>query len=105
MGKADILAEVKKAEKAAEKRIKKAETKAQGLVSEARAKASGMITQSRATGQSGAQSIIDTAREAAGKEAEKVGAEGERQIAAIKDGGADRRNAAVEIVMSSFMAD
>ena len=105
MSKADILVEVKKAEKAAAKTIKKAEDKAQSLISEARTKASGMISESRATGQSSAQAIIDTAKEAAGKEAEKVSAEGDRQIAIIKDGGADRRNAAVELVMASFMAE
>ena len=96
MSKVDILVEVKKAETAAAKTIKKAEDKAQSLISEARAKASGMIT---------AQAIIDAAKEAAGKEAEKVSAEGDGQIATIKEGGAERRSAAVELVMASFMAD
>jgi len=105
MSKVDILVEVKKAETAAAKTIKKAEDKAQSLISEARAKASGMITESRAAGQSTAQAIIDAAKEAAGKEAEKVSAEGDGQIATIKEGGAERRSAAVELVMASFMAD
>ena len=105
MGKADILSEVKKAEASAAKTVRKAESKAQGILSDARAKASGIITDSRAAGQDGAQAIVDAAREAARKAAEKVSAEGERQIAGIKESSAGRRDAAVDIVMSSFMAD
>ena len=105
MSKADILSEVKKAEAAAAKAVKKAESKAQGILSDARAKASGIISDSRTTGQGDAQAIVDAAREAARKAAEKVSAEGERQITGIKESSAGRRAAAVDIVMSSFMAD
>lgn len=105
MGKAEILSRIKRAEEDAENSLKKAATKAQNNVSKAKAEAAEILTDARTNGQENARTIIDDARAVASKEAGKVSAEGEKEIAGLKSNSESRRNAAVEVVISSFMSN
>ena len=105
MGKADILSWVKEAEENANDALKGAEEKASALISEAKAKASEIVSNARNTGQEDARKIVDKARVAATKEAEKVSSDGDEYIASIKSSSESRRNAAVDVVIASFMAN
>ena len=105
MGKAEILSWVKEAEDNASDTIKGAEEKASSLISEAKVKASEIVLGARSTGQDDARKIVDKARIAASKEAEKVGSDGDEYIASIKSSSESRRNAAVDVVIATFMAD
>lgn len=105
MGKAEILSWVKEAEESANNSLKGAEEKASALISEAKGKASEILLNARSSGQEDARKIVDKARIAASKEAEKVSSDGDEYIASIKSSSESKRNAAVDVVIASFMAD
>ena len=49
--------------------------------------------------------IVDAAKTKAAKEADAVSADGDEQIAAIKNNSDSRRQDAVDVVLASFMAE
>ena len=57
------------------------------------------------TAEADALGIIDAARTKAVKEADAVGADGDEQIAAIKNNSDSRRKDAVDVVLASFMGE
>ena len=105
MGKAEILSWVKGAEESANNSLKGAEEKATALISEAKGKASEIVLNARSSGQEDARKIVDKARLAASKEAEKVSSDGGEYIASLKSSSESKRNVAVDVVITSFMAN
>ncbi len=105
MGKTEILSWVKRAEEDADETLRESEEEAQTIRTKARTRASEIVSESRATGQEDARALVDEARAAAGKEAAMVSVQGDEQITAIRANSESQRDAAVAIVIASFMAD
>ena len=105
MSKAEILSLILNAESEAESTLKKATEKSQNIISKARLESAEIISDARSSGQENALGIIDAARSKAVKEADLVSADGDEQIATIKNNSDSRRKDAVDVVLASFRAE
>jgi vacuolar-type H+-ATPase subunit H len=73
-------------------------------MSKARAGASETVAAGRSQAQADAQQMIDDARAAAQKEADKVAKGGDKTITKIHDNGESNRSTAVDVVLDAFKA-
>lgn len=82
--KSDLLVRIKDAEAEAQSRQAQAEAEAKAIVADARRQAEAMLAEGRAQADFAAQSRLEQARKAAGEEAKKAVAAGEKQAAALR---------------------
>ena len=102
MSSSDILRGIKEAEEEASKTLQKAREKAAQTLTEARIKSADIVKEAKQSSQASAASSLDEARQGAAVEADKVAVEGSTALESIHTSGEKKRQAAIEIVLSSF---
>ncbi len=103
MSKIEVLKRIKNSENDAKISIENAKGTALEIISKARVGSSETIQHSQVKAQKKSREILETAKAAATKEAEKVSADGEKQINQIHDSSVNNRKNAIDIVLNDFL--
>ena len=82
----------------------KAQSDANNIVTKARVAATETVSEGRTQAQADSQQMVDDARAAAQKEANKVSKKGDKAIESIHSDGESNRSTAVDIVLDAFRA-
>ena len=98
----DVLRGIKEAEVEASKTLKVARDKAAQTLTDARIKATEIVNEAKQSSQASTAASLDEARQGAAVEADKVTAEGGKALESIHSSGENKRQEAIEIVLSSF---
>ena len=99
----DVLKSIKKAENTADEKLESSKVEAIQIVADARRKAAEIIQNATDESLSSTISVLNTARDEAGKEAKVVQEDGSGAIEAVHASASKSREAAVQLIIDSLM--